>query len=301
MTIHILTIPDDTAHWPGWLEQQLVGLHLSELIDELQVMKSSADSERAPSASLSDLLPQQQLQQVCDQGLKRLDTDTVRMLLGNPECLLDLQELVLTNGGDHWKHVSRTAAHADAVDRIGRTLRQAIETEIGNDTSNVPLALLSPSVANRGQSRRSLIWALTSAAVVLLAVTIWSGRESGSGRVLGRPGLLTAQNSSSAEYFNRLADAGNDWFQQSRDTRPELVALLREVSADCDILIQADHKVLTTSEREWFVTKCRNWKRKFDETLASLETGDLSVDDARQRADATMTKLVSVLKAGPTA
>jgi len=35
MTIRILTIPDDQTQWPGWLEQQLVGLDLRELIEEL--------------------------------------------------------------------------------------------------------------------------------------------------------------------------------------------------------------------------------------------------------------------------
>ena len=37
MTIHILTLPDDKAEWPRWLEQYLVGMHLGELIEELEI------------------------------------------------------------------------------------------------------------------------------------------------------------------------------------------------------------------------------------------------------------------------
>ncbi len=62
--------------------------------------------------------------------------------------------------------------------------------------------------------------------------------------------------------------------------------LLWEVGQDCQILTDASHQALTSTEREWFVTKCRNWKVEFDE--------------ARLQADTVMMTLVNVLRKGST-
>lgn len=120
----------------------------------------------------------------------------------------------------------------------------------------------------------------------------------GSGSILGQPGLLANDVSSSSEYLNRIANAGSEWFDQHPRDSAELITLLENVSRDCQILIDADHQRLTPEERNWFVEKCENWKNEFDTTLASLQSGQLTFEAAKAEADKTMTKLVNVVREG---
>ena len=122
-----------------------------------------------------------------------------------------------------------------------------------------------------------------------------------SGHILGIPGLVSNNTSSSAEYLQRIADAGEMWFQEDRNEAPKLITLLEDTSRDCQFLIDARHDALTPEERDWFVTKCRNWKAAFDETLASLKSGTITMETARTHSDLTMMKLVAALRSGPTA
>ena len=104
---------------------------------------------------------------------------------------------------------------------------------------------------------------------------------------------------SSAEYFNRIADAGSEWFNVPPKDSAQLVVLLQNVSNDCEILINAEHESLTPAERDWFVAKCHKWKKEFDTTLVSLQSGRLNYDTARAEADKTMTKLINAVRQGP--
>ena len=148
---------------------------------------------------------------------------------------------------------------------------------------------------------RSLAWIASVAAILLFGVFVWQMQPHPSGHILGSPGLLANDTSSSAEYLQRIATAGETWFQEDRSEAPKLVALLEDASHDCQILIDARHEALTAVEREWFVTKCSNWKAGFDETLASLKSGSITIDTARAQSDLTMMKLIAVLRTPPTA
>ncbi|MDA1231734.1 MAG: hypothetical protein O2856_13250 [Planctomycetota bacterium] len=43
-----------------------------------------------------------------------------------------------------------------------------------------------------------------------------------------------------------------------------------------------------------------NWKKTFDTTLASLQSGYSVFDDAKAEEDVTMKKLVNAIRSGPT-
>ena len=53
MTLVAMEIPDDPAHWPQWLERELVGLRLGDLVGELQVI---AGKEAGPAPSLKQII-----------------------------------------------------------------------------------------------------------------------------------------------------------------------------------------------------------------------------------------------------
>ena len=98
-------------------------------------------------------------------------------------------------------------------------------------------------------------------------------QPGGSGSILGQPGILVNNVAPAAEYLNRIADAGNEWFDVQPKDAAELIVLLQNVSNDCQVLIDAEHPALTPQEREWFVAKCKNLKSAFDMTLAFLQSG----------------------------
>ncbi|MBL8819711.1 MAG: hypothetical protein JNL58_27040 [Planctomyces sp.] len=286
MTIFITTIPDDPKEWATWLEQHLVGLRLRDVIDELRLLPGSA------STPLNGLLDQKQLLQVRQRGLSALSVNQVRALLGSPESLLELQDDVLLRGSDYWASLPPSAEVQHAADRVRKRLGKS---PIAKERAAVPAA--KPDIKHRS---RGLSIALTSvAALLLIGLLTWQIQPRGSGSILGQPGLLANDVSSSAEYLNRIANAGSEWFNQNPRDSAELVTLLENVSNDCQILIDAEHKALTPKDRDWFIEKCENWKNKFDTTLASLQSGQLTFDAAKAEADKTMMKLVNVLREGP--
>ena len=287
MTIFITTIPDDPKEWAGWLEQHLVGLRLRDVIDELRLLPGSA------ATPLNGLLNENLLLQVRKRGLTALSVNQVRALFGSPESLLELQDDVLIHGGDYWASLPTSAEVQNATDRVKKRLGKS---PIPAERAAVPAA--KPET----KRSRGLLIALTSvAALLLIGFLSWQMQPHGSGSILGQPGLLANDVSSSAEYLNRIANAGAEWFNQHPRDTSELVTLLENVSNDCQILIDADHQRLTPDERDWFVGKCENWKGEFDTTLASLISDDRGFEAAKAEADKTMMKLVNVLREGPTA
>lgn len=286
MTILITTIPDHPKEWARWLEQHLIGLSLRDLMDELRLLPN------ATLKPLHSLLNEKQLAGIRQYGLSVLSIDQIRALFSSPESLLELQEDVLINGGDYWTSLQTSAEVQDATDRVKKRLSKSPSTEerVARPTATSETKRIS----------RSLLIALTSvAALLIIGFLTWQIQPYGSGSILGQPGLLANDVNSSAEYLNRIANAGSEWFNQHPRDSVELVRLLESVSNDCQILIDADHKRLTRDERIWFVGKCANWKNEFDTTLASLKSGQLTFEAAKADVDTTMRKLVTVLRKGP--
>ena len=289
MTIFITTIPDDPQEWAGWLEQHLVGLRLRDLIDELRLLPDSS------STPLKALLSEEHLSEVRTRGLSALNVNQIRSLFGSPESLLELQEDVLFNGGDYWKSLTPAEVVKQSIERVRSRLNKATPQDI-------QATRLPDRATTAAPSRSKLLVGIVSvAAILLIGVVAWRMQPGGSGSMLGQPGLLANNVSSSAEYLNRIADAGDEWFNQRPVDSAQLISLLQNVSSDCQILIDAEHQALTPAERDWFVTKCQNWKNDFDSTLASLRSGDLPLEAAQSAADQTMLKLVNALRAGPNA
>lgn len=293
MTIRMLTIPDDHIAWPDWLEQQLVGVQLHELIEELRIANAAASREQ--SESLNDILTNQQLTFIAESGLGVLETSQIQRLLSDPEALLELQEHVLINGGDYWQTIPVGTQATNSLDRIRSRL-------LTHEDTNASFPLQGPREKMAGwTSRRVAGWVVSVVVMLLVGVFAWRSQPHGSGHVLGTPGLLASKSTSSEDYLRRISDAGETWFQQDRSSTTALVTLLEDTSRDCQILIDARHNVLSPEERDWFVGKCRNWKAVFDETLASLRDGSITLEVARDRSDLTMMKLVSALRNGPEA
>src|SRR5262249_6246427 len=117
MSLHAMHIPDDPAQLPAWLEGHLLGLDLAGLVAELTAVHGPA-SRGGPS--WEEVLGQGR-QAVLTGGLRELPRDALRQLLLHPQLLLELQELVLTEGAHHW---DRPAAPAgDLREQVERGRR----------------------------------------------------------------------------------------------------------------------------------------------------------------------------------
>jgi hypothetical protein len=103
MRLIALEIPDDQARLPGWLEERLLGLDLAALVAELEAAHPPA---RGAGTPLGDILGQNR-GAVLEKGLSALPPARLRQLLRQPRLLLDLQELILVEGGENWRKTTR--------------------------------------------------------------------------------------------------------------------------------------------------------------------------------------------------
>lgn len=290
MTIHLLTIPDSPDQWPEWLEQQLVSLHLGKLVEELRL-----HPDELKMTKLNQIFSSDELRSVIRGGLADVGIEKIQQLLHSPDALLKLQENILLNETPYWKNqgLADQLELREAVVRVKPRLKAEVNRSSPSSTE--------PSVSNAdARSGNRLAWMTVIATGLLLGAFLWQfGSAGDSANVLGEAMLTANDVSTAAEYFERIAASGQKWFEQPRDTPEQLSALLQITSRNCETLINAEHEALTDAERIWFVEKCVNWKTKLDVTLADLQADRISVDAAKQQADAVMNKLVQVLRAGP--
>ncbi len=283
MTVQILAMPDSHNDRVTWLEQQLCGVQLADLIDELYVVQDVADDGSAEQ-TLDALLPPDQLAQVVRSGLATLSETQLLSLLRNPSSLLELQEKLLYSNGDRWQ-VAGDDEFQSSIERVAERLTGEI---------SATQAVKSPT----SSARRMVMAVSTIAAVLLFGVLLKFQFPGKPDRMLNRP-VVDSQNVEATEYFQRIADDGRAWFEKDVQSSEQLQMMLVQVSDDCQHLIDSVPNELTDAQRSWFVEKCTNWKNKLDNTLAELNDGTITFEEARERSNGIMQKLVDVLEAGP--
>ncbi len=325
MTWAAMTIPDDPADLPGWLESQLVGPDLGRLATELRAVHPP----RSPAPSLDAVLGSS-AGAVLRSGLGGLPRPALQVLLRHPDLLLELQERVLIAGTGYWAARPTSEEFGRAVDRGWERVRTAAA---GVRVEPAP----APVRARSGTARRFLAYAVTSlatAAAVLIAVIVGLSarfdsekraaetarldltRERDDARAAAaaaeaRAADLQAKAAPSgwgwqradafptgatrAEYLTQLADRAEEWFKKRPDTPEALARRLGEFRQGCSALQFAAHAPLPEADREWLRERCRVWSRRFDEQRAQVEeAGDTAA--TRAAADATVRQLVTALR-----
>lgn len=286
MSLVSLDIPDDPATWPNWLERHLVGVHLRELVGELQLL---AGPQPVPAPSLEELLGPA-LPRILEGGLQHLTEQQTRQLLRHPQLLLRLQERVLVEGGNYWQSVPLAAAHQLAVARQWNVLQSEL------DTMTPGAAAAFPTATHRHRFAWRFVTAVGAlAAAVLIAVGLWPDRMIQPTWGFDKGGLLTAQVPAS-EYLQSLTGAAREWFKKTPETPAALERRLREFRHGCDTLIRAPHTQLAAADRDWLVDRCKNWSSKLDGHLADLNSGAKPFSDIRREADATINALIKALE-----
>lgn len=286
MTLAVSTMPDNAAERARWLDEQLVGDRLGELVAEL----AAANGTDGPARSLKDLLSDQR-SSVLNSGTNALSADQLRQLLRQPQFLFDLQELVLTEGGPYWTRLPRPGSLRGRV-------QQQFPQALVNRSTIVPL-----TIARERRQPSAWIVSLVTAAAVLLAV--FGGQQllkqppanqvvAAVGWGWAKPDGLPKSPDAKA-YFNDLANGGEEWFKKVPGDSIALAKRINEFRQGCSVLQLADHPALNDDQKTWLKERCRKWAGKFDESLAKLESGT-PVDVVRAEADATVNALVTALR-----
>lgn len=287
MKLHVLDIPDDAAQLAPWLERQLVGLELGELVAELEAVHGTSP----PKPKSLDEIAGSQLSAALQNGLSAVSPNVLRQLLTNPQALLELQERIFIDGGSYWSRVPATADVLDIVHGSWRRLEPTLTTDSG------PIAAPA-TISYRGRSwfAHPAVVSLATAAMLLVGLFVWDEfrTTAPSGWGWERPGALAA-NVPPDEYLNRLANSADEWFKKRPESAPELAKRILEFRRGCTTLIFAEHQPLAAADREWLVERCRVWAGKLDDHLAQLEAGG-SVQDVRTQADDTVNKLIAALR-----
>jgi hypothetical protein len=288
MSFLALDIPEQHADRAAWLERQLVGLRLAELISSLEAFHPPVG---APPR-LEDLLGTE-ADAVLTRGLSPLSPLQLQQLLAHPRLLLELQERVLRDGGEHWRRLPLTTEHQQLVDETF--------AQVQNQTvSPTVTAATPPAQTSGGAAVRRIPWRqlLAIAALVVVVVGGWwrSARFSPPAAGWGweRPGAL-AFNGSAREYLEHLANTAEEWFRKRPESAPELQRRLEEFRRGCDVLLVAPHPPLAEGDREWLRERCRAWRDKIDGHLAALAAGG-DVPAVRDAADTTVRNLMKALR-----
>ncbi len=167
MTMKLLSleIPDEPALLPEWLEEHLMGIDLRQLVAELGVLGGPAVS---PPAALEEVLGDK-APEVSQLGLRSLERGQLRRLMRQPELLLDLQRMVLDEGGEYWTTVPQSPQVRQGRQRTWQNLQASLADEPARTETSRPAL------------RRPWLWAgagwLAAAAAVLLAVFVQYGRQ----------------------------------------------------------------------------------------------------------------------------
>jgi hypothetical protein len=285
MKLMCLTLPDQVDQLAAWLEGQLVGLHLAELAAELRAVHGDA-----AGPPLAEILRGRE-PQVLTEGLRGLSRRRLRLLLQHPDRLLELQTLVLAEGGPYWNVVA--AEDAELNDLFRRGEQQLVDSAVVPRPEPVPIPWY----------RWPAVVSLATAAAVLLAVWLglpylvpkpilpgppsvgwgWAKTEPPQGEV------------NAAAYLNRLADGAQEWFKRRPEDRMALARRILEFRQGCSTLIVGEHPPLADRDREWLVQQCRDWAKQFDEQLRTLE-GGADVLAVRHAMDKVAEEIVQALR-----
>lgn len=281
MKLLALDIPDDPATLSTWLDSHLAGLDLRALVEELQ----SAQMGTSEAHKLDEVLGKSK-SQVLAVGLAALPSERLPTFLSQPELLLDLQELVLREGGPYWDDLLKKGPAAQTADDAW------------------PRVAPVPRVAapRTRWYRRPWVAYVATAAAVLLVVILYDQFV----RIPSRPGPAGVgwgwakkdalpHEKAAPEYLNHLAAAADEWSKKRPDAAVPLAARLSELRQGCAVLILTEHKPLNPETQAWLKERCQAWAKKFDEQLQALEAGQdpLAV---RAQVDETVTRLAEVLR-----
>jgi hypothetical protein len=266
MNLITATIPDDSAQLAGWLELQLRGNELGKLVAELAVIHRAG----SPAGSVRALLGPR-LEAVLSGGLRELPRDLLKQLLRQPAYLLELQELILLDGGAFWNKLSASST-----------------------------TIAAPTIVLRKSRWQYLLLGVLATAAAVLAILLvdpagWLRTPPDSAHGWNRPEVLAVQVPPNTLLRNLADAAERDWLPNSPETPEQTLDRIANIRQGCSKLLLADLPQLPEPQRQELKAKCRKWSAQFDQLRNDLEE---KKDPAmvRGQLDALVRRMVQVLR-----
>jgi len=317
MSYQFPDIPDSDEELAGWLSRKLVSAELGEFVAELRVV---SDVNGTAQPSLNETLGSQR-DEVLAVGLGALPQESLRTLLRHPVLMLELQERVLTEGGEYWSKVLSENEMSGAMLQRGKSrLHEFLDGEAS-------ASVIVPSQPLTQQ--RWFVAAVTAVAVLLLVliynkVTIREPDAPVHTSIIQLPvdnpitvptenpiidyseiappawGWATANvlptDGTGEEYFYVLADLAEEWFDERPGDSLGIAKRITEFRQGCSILMLSEHKPLMEADRKWLLRSCRRWADELDAHLADLEDQKKDMRRVRDEMDFTVEIFVDRLR-----
>jgi len=280
--IAILAMPEDPVAVPEWLDQQLLAADLPRFVDELRVLH-----QPGPKPSLANVLGKHRAA-FLQGGFTAIPRSVLKQLLGNPDLLIEAQELVYFEGGTFWFDGPLSSEEAESAAQVADKVYELCQ---------VP-------ATPRQRTRRWWEYAgvsLATAAAVLVAVYLIRpiGNDSANTARLSGWGFAKIQQldrqATPQETYTTLAELANEWHKKPTPDAQALALRLSEFRQGCTALQLATDLPLNETERQWLKRRCSDWAAEFDNHLRKLEeTRDTAA--VQLAAAETVKQIVAELK-----
>ncbi len=273
MTLHTLTIPDDPAELPRWLERRLMAADFGEFAAELAAHFPDACGTPALTTVFDQWAPV-----AAERGLSAVPADVLGQFLRHPVALAELQELVLTAGGPHWDEIAESSAELTAGFERGKTALDSL-LAAGSDVVTVPSERVRAS-----RERVYRAWAAVSTGIaVCLAVLVGiqaldgpADPSASAARIAwgwGKPSGLAADQPTPAGYLNKLANNVEEWSRERPADATGVSVRLAEFRTGCSRLMHSPYGPLADADKAWLLANCRAWAKQIDDHQQALDGG----------------------------
>jgi hypothetical protein len=279
MTLHSLTIPDDPADLPRWLERRLMAPDFGRFVAELAALFPAA-GPAAPRRLFDRWLPV-----AMDEGLDPLPAEVLRQLLRHPADLAAFQERIATDGGGYWDEVlDRSDDLAGPLKRGKRSLERVLSADAPPSGKRAVRKAVPSEVVRRTGRRGYKNWAIVStgvAACLAVAVGFLATRGPGESPVRkdqiawgwGKPSGLATTQSNPKDYLNKLAANAEEWSEHQPGDAAGVGTRIAEMRIGCTRLMHSSYGPLSPADKAWLLDQCRAWAKALDGHQQALDAG----------------------------
>ena len=304
MILLTMTVPDDPAELPRWLEQRMVAPDFGQFLAELTAHFPVTAAAKEPRHLMDQWLPV-----ALEEGLTPIPPEVLGQFLRHPAMLAAFQERVVINGGGYWDEL------LDASDDLSESLergKNALGRMLSADGSltektTTPARQSIPSEAvKRSRGRGYRIWAVgsTAIAVCLAAAVAWlATRGPEEPPVLksqiawgwAKPSGLALDQPDPRDYLNKLAANAEEWSLYQPSDANGIATRIAEMRLGCTRLMHSSYGPLSPADKAWLLEHCREWARTLDQHQQALDAGaePLAV---RARVDETVREIAATLR-----
>lgn len=262
MTLRILQLPEDVLDWPAWLEAEIAGPDLVDLIAELE----HVSPVKVPVGfnSLEELLADR-YEPVLELGLAQATPEQIQTLVNHPRLLVALRDAVLLHESDYWERL------------FVRAYEKAMQTP--PDEAPVRLAARKATF-----SRRTAVVISSLAAAVLFGASVWFTLRPAPTEDWGLLADSTYASETREQHFQTLANAVDEFLEVETRKSEDLRVRLTQLSRGCERCIEEKHPHLTDLDWQWLISRCERWKLQVDDLAQRLALGEGTAEEIKNES-----------------